>query len=109
MADADWVLYRSMRGKPLPPTAPLLGTTYQLEKTLKRDFYAVTGVYRRVGEECGSAPTQVLQKIYHTGPLGKLRLRWLGRWLCNREVKYLRAGDGIDAFGFGCSDPVAVP
>jgi serine/threonine protein kinase len=96
MPDADWVLYRSMRGKPLPATATLLGTTYALEKTLKRDFYAVTGVYRRAAESCGSAPDQVLLKIYHTGPLGKLRLRWLGRWLCNREVKFLRAVDGID-------------
>ena len=94
MPDADWVRYKQIRGKPLPEKVQLLGTAYALQKTLKRDFYAATGVYQRRAA-APAAPEQVILKVYHTGPLGFVRLRWLGRLLCRREVRYLQTLDAI--------------
>ncbi|MEW4567032.1 hypothetical protein AB1L88_04115 [Tautonia sp. JC769] len=101
MPDADWVRYRSLRGQALPDSATLLGgEAYALEKTLKSDFYAVTGLYRRVADDSPN-PAQILLKIYHTDPWWLPPLSLLGRYLAHRERHYLRrlAGvDGVPAF-----------
>jgi serine/threonine protein kinase len=90
MPDADWVKYKPIRGKSLPETAELLGSSYALQKTLKKDFYAACGVYgRQSPADPAVAPDQVLLKIYHTDRFGPLRLRWLGRWLARREIRFL--------------------
>jgi hypothetical protein len=105
MADADWVKYKAIRGKPLPESARLIGADYRLKQTLKKDFYAAVGIYVRAdAPEDGTArtPPPVLLKIYHTDRLFLLPLGGvLGRFLCRREVGFLeRLGDveGIPHF-----------
>ena len=96
MPDADWVRYRSLRGQALPDSATLLGReVYALETTLKFDFYAATGLYRRVDPDSPN-PAQVLLKVYHTDPGGLPPLTLLGRYLAHRERHYLRRLSGID-------------
>lgn len=96
MPDADWVRYRALRGHALPATVTLLGSEdYALEKTLKFDFYAVTGIYHRV-DPSSTAPAQVLLKIYHTDPWWLPPLSGLGRYLAHRERHYLRRLNGIN-------------
>jgi predicted Ser/Thr protein kinase len=96
MADSDWVKYKQIRGKPLPEAAQLLGAGYRLGMLLKRDFYAVTGVFERADDAPDDGPPrQVLVKVYHTDPLGIIPLRSLGRFLCRRETDRLRQLDGI--------------
>src|SRR4051812_40506686 len=96
MADADWALYKQLRGKPLPETVDALGASYTLKKTLKRDFYAVVGLFERQDEAGDSdAPRQVLLKVYHTDAYGPLPLGWLGRWLCRRETRFYHLLDGL--------------
>jgi serine/threonine protein kinase len=95
MADADWVKYKQIRGKPLPESAEVLGAWYRLGALLKRDFYAVTGVYDRLDDRDDGPPRRVLLKVYHTDPLGLLPLGALGRWLCRRESCRLRQVAGV--------------
>jgi len=87
MSDADWLKYKRLRGKDLPPTVQLSFGEYQQEKTFKNDFYAVTCVYRR---STGAGPERVVLKEYHTDPWGVLPLGWLGRMLLRREAEYFR-------------------
>lgn len=95
MADADWVLYRQVRGRPLPERAEMLEQNWVLETTLKRDFYAATGVYRPA--DATSTGVRLLLKIYHTDALAKvIPLRSLGRLLCWREALYLRRLAHVD-------------
>lgn len=95
MADAEWANYKQLRGKSLPERIAFRGAEYRLEKLFKRDFYAATGLFRIVDEWHADLPRQVLLKIYHTEPLGIIPLRWLGRFLCAREVYFFQATDGI--------------
>ncbi len=90
MADADWHKYRQLRGKELPADFVLQGVWYAREKLLKWDFYAAVGIYQRQQMSC-SLPDRVLLKIYHTDPLWRIPLDWLGRWLARREIAALQA------------------
>jgi hypothetical protein len=94
MPDADWVHYKALRGAPLPERVEYAGSSYALESTLKFDFYAGTGLYRREGG--GPGPERVLYKVYHEQPLGFVPLGWLGRWLCRREARMLERVRGIE-------------
>jgi RIO-like serine/threonine protein kinase len=38
---------------------------------------------------------KIVVKVYHTAPLWKFPLAWLGRFLCNREVYYYQALAGV--------------
>ncbi len=94
MADADWALYKQIRGKPLPETIEFCGLAYALTKVFKRDFYAATGLYQRSPASASSgtadgahAPEQIVFKHYHTERLWFLPLGWLGRWLWRREMR----------------------
>ena len=102
MADADWAKYKQLRGKTLPESITFRGVEYRLEQLFKRDFYAATGLFRRNAQQSDNLPAcptdlpdRVVLKVYHTEPLGILPLRWLGRFLCNREVYFYQATDGI--------------
>jgi hypothetical protein len=96
MPDSDWMQYKQLRGKSLPARIDFNGVPYRLEQLYKRDFYAVTGLYRRDDVQATSAaPRQVVLKIYHTEPLGIIPLGWLGRRLCNREVFYYQSVEGV--------------
>jgi hypothetical protein len=90
MADADWYRYKQLRGKELPATFEFAGVHYQLRKLLKRDFYAVVGLYDRASDML-TLPAQVLLKVYHTDALWGLPLGWLGRWLARREIRAFEA------------------
>src|SRR5262245_43041348 len=89
MPDSHWVRYKQIRGQGLPESARLWGTEYRLAQTLKRDFYAVTGLYARDDLQA-VGPKEVLLKIYHTDPLGPFDLAGMGRWLCRRESFFLK-------------------
>lgn len=93
MADADWHLYRQLRGKELPETFDFRGIAYRHLKLLKRDFYAAVGLYERLLE--ADLPRQVLLKVYHTESLWGLPLGWLGRWLCRREARCYETLTGL--------------
>jgi serine/threonine protein kinase len=99
MADADWVNYKQIRGKPLPAVVELLGSSYRQASLLKYDFYAAVGVYERLSTPSelsqSSAPRQVLLKVYHTDPRWFPPLGALGRFLCRREAKFLKMLEGV--------------
>lgn len=99
MADADWVKYKNIRGRQLPSSVLIRDQLYRQEKVLKFDFYAVTGVFRRVGEPAAwahtPAPERVIVKIYHSDPAWCPPLAWLGKYLALREQRYLEAVAGI--------------
>jgi len=96
MADADWMKYKQLRGKPLPDRIDVDGQGYRLVKHFKRDFYAATGLFERESAAADAAlPEQIILKIYHTERLGIIPLGWLGKRLCRRESFYYRRLDGI--------------
>lgn len=91
MADADWALYKQIRGRELPQRMTFEGGEYLLAQTFKQDFYACTGRYAKAGT-AGSGPDQVVLKIYHRDPLWKIiPLGWMGNWLWRREMHFGRA------------------
>ncbi len=96
MADADWAKYVRLRGQDLPGVIQLRGKTLQLARTFKHDFYAVTGLYQLRSPRSQSPSEQVVLKRYHTDRFWILPLRWLGRWLCRREIALGRALQEID-------------
>jgi hypothetical protein len=96
MADAEWANFKQLRGRTLPETFTFRGSAYVLATLFKRDFYAATGLYQlRDSAPTAECPQSVVLKIYHTDPLGMIPLRWLGRMLCDREVRYYLATEGI--------------
>jgi len=73
-------------GKSNPPASLTLdGVTYHHEQTVKHDFFAATAFYL--------SPTnqRIVLKIGRTQDYAGLPLQWLGRWLCNREIRFYRA------------------
>ena len=96
MADADWHKYKQLRGHELPESARLLETDYVREQVLKRDFYAIVGIFKRRDGQPGSPPLRVLLKIYHADSLWGFPLGWMGRWLCRREMRFYRLLEGIE-------------
>lgn len=96
MADADWAKYKQLRGRTLPERIVFRGAEYHQEQLFKRDFYAATGLFRLASDRLAvDLPERIILKIYHTEPLGIIPLRWLGLMLCNREVCFHQATDGI--------------
>ena len=57
-----------------------------LERTVKHYFWAATGFYRRDRDGI-----RVVVKINRREPALGVPLRWVGRWLCNREKRAYRA------------------
>ncbi len=75
---------RILRGKMPRDQFALEGHVYRLEKTLKQDFFAATGRYRR------DDGLVVCMKHYHTEPWLGLDLQWAGRLMADREVRHYR-------------------
>ncbi len=71
----------------LPPAVEVAGRPYHLVQTVKHDFFAATGFYAAEGE---SGPSAVL-KIGRVVPFCGLPLRWVGRALRDREVRFYTA------------------
>jgi hypothetical protein len=74
---------RALGRADLPPTFTLANQTYHHERTVKHDFFAATGFYRRQSDS-----RRVVLKLGRTHDYAGIPLQWLGRWLCNRELRF---------------------
>jgi hypothetical protein len=93
---ADRTIYslRALGRADLPPTFTVGNHTYSHEKTIKHDFFAATGFYKR-----DSDGRRAVLKVGRTQDYAGVPLQWLGKWLCQREVRFYIA----------CADLPAVP
>jgi serine/threonine protein kinase len=104
-------------GEGLPPQITCLGGQYVLEKVLKHDFHAATGLYRRQELEVSSLklevdakpgtshftlhtsnfqlPLRLICKINRRMHFCFLPLGWIGRLMTHSEVCNLRRCEGI--------------
>lgn len=73
---------RALGKRDLPTTIVVGGETYRHEKTIKHDFWAVTGFYL---SETG---VRVVLKMSRTEDYAGLPLIWVGKWLCRREMRF---------------------
>jgi hypothetical protein len=104
--------------KGLPQEIACLGGRYVLEKVLKHDFHAATGLYRKeepvgcaphTNESCRQAevvcsahpttslPIRLIGKINRRTHFGFLPLGWIGRLMAHSEISKLRRCEGIRA------------
>jgi hypothetical protein len=92
----DRTLYalRALGRSDLPATFNVAGETYAHEKTIKHDFFAATGFYKR-----SSDGQRAVLKVGRTHDYAGVPLQWLGKWLCERELRFYHA----------CADLPAVP
>ncbi len=65
------------------------GTEYQREKTIKHDFFAATGFY------LSQSGQRVVLKVGRTIEFSGVPLLWLGKWLCDREVRFYKLCEGV--------------
>lgn len=75
---------RALGKQGMPPTFTIDGVTYHLAQTIKHDFFAATGFY------ADAAGRRVVLKMGRTEDYAGIPLLWLGRWLCNRELRFYR-------------------
>jgi hypothetical protein len=80
----DRVAYsmRALGRAGLPKEFALGGTTYHLVRTVKHDFFAATAFYR------SDAGRMAVLKVGRTTDFAGVPLEWLGRWLCQRELRF---------------------
>jgi hypothetical protein len=96
--------------KGLPPEITCLGIRYVLERVLKHDFHAATGLYRRQEFQVPSGkleegftldtsnfklPERLICKINRRMHFCYLPLSWIGRLMTHSEVCNLRRCEGI--------------
>jgi len=82
----------------LPPEITCLGSRYALEKVLKHDFHAATGLYRRQKRSGGAnpiLPTRLVCKINRRMHFCFLPLGLIGRLMTRSEISKLRRCEGI--------------
>lgn len=65
----------------MPPTIECHSTPYALVETFKHDFFAATGLY------CNPAGQRAVLKVGRVSSFFGLPLRWVGRFLANREIQ----------------------
>jgi hypothetical protein len=82
-ARAAWSM-RALGRRGLPESFVIDGVTYSLSQTIKHDFFAATGFY------AAPAGRLVVLKMGRTEDYCGVSLRWLGRWLCQRELRFYR-------------------
>lgn len=73
---------RALGKRDLPQYFTLNHVSYRHEKTIKHDFFAATGFY------LSQAGERVVLKVGRTQEYAGVPLQWLGRWLCNREMRF---------------------
>jgi hypothetical protein len=78
---------RALGKRDLPPQVFVAGRTYLHARTVKHDFYAATGFYVAADDP----HEQVVLKIGRTEEFAGVPLKWLGKWLCDREVRIYQA------------------
>jgi len=71
--------------QPMPSSILLNGTIYRHQKTVKHDFWAATGFYDN------SQGQRIVVKLARTNDFWAIPMRWSGRFLCGREVRFYRA------------------
>jgi hypothetical protein len=76
----------------LPPQITYLGGQYALERVLKHDFHAATGLYRRQDPQ---SPVRLICKINRQMHFYFLPLGWIGRLMTRSEIGKLRRCEGI--------------
>jgi len=73
------------------------GVRYAFAKLFKHDFFAATGLYRRIGVESELA----VLKIQRTHPYLGFPMRWLGKMIARHEIRVyevLQGVEGVPAF-----------
>ncbi len=79
--------------KKLPKTILLEKNTYILSKILKHDFFAATALYKlakRKKRTDKNTPFKIVLKMHRQQHFLGLPTTWLGKRLCNHEIKNLR-------------------
>ena len=82
----------------MPPQVACLGGRYALEKVLKHDFHAATGLYRRQAGSAGAnplLPVRLVCKINRQMHFCFLPLGLIGRLMTRGEINKLRRCEGI--------------
>jgi hypothetical protein len=74
---------RALGKEKLPREFRLGPSTYRLERTVKHDFFAATGFYADA-----QTGRRVVLKVSRTAEFAGFPLRWLGRALCLREMRF---------------------
>jgi hypothetical protein len=72
---------RALGARGLPASISVHGTTFRLERDVKHDFFAATGFYR------SDDGRRVVAKFGRSEDFLGVPLRWLGRWLRDRELR----------------------
>ena len=70
----------------LPQTVTANGIPYELERTVKHDFWAATGFYR-AATDAPRGTERAVVKINRRASLLGIPMKWTGRKLCRREVR----------------------
>jgi len=78
---------RALGEQELPGSFEIAGRTFFREREIKHDFFAATGFYLSTD----GAGERVVLKVSRTADFCGLPLAWLGRWLCNREIRFYQA------------------
>jgi predicted Ser/Thr protein kinase len=73
---------RALGRNNLPEQIDVGAKRYALLQTIKHDFFAVTGFYESADGE------RVVLKMGRTEDFAGVPLEWIGRWLCQREMRF---------------------
>src|SRR5258708_750947 len=86
--EAQHIIYslRALGERDLPESIEIEGKKYSRETEIKHDFFAATGFYLSDDE----SKSRVVLKMSRSADFCGLPLIWLGRWLCNREMRFYR-------------------
>lgn len=75
---------RALGRETLPDTFAIDGTEYRLTDSIKHDFFACTGFY------VDAQGHRVVLKMGRVASLLGFPMKWAGKFLCNREVRFYR-------------------
>lgn len=78
-----WYGMHALGRAALPEQISTGGRTFRINRFIKHDFFAATGFYTDV--ETGE---RVVLKMSRTEPFVGIPLRWLGRWVNQREMRF---------------------
>lgn len=82
--DRVWYWMRALGRSGLPESVQIEQVEYRLVQSVKHDFVAATGFYENDGGH------RVVLKLGRTARMLGLPMRWLGRWVCRRELRFYR-------------------